>query len=72
MKETEDYETLSLRVHEGKEALKENNDYDNYFLRKLVDNSLINTFGILEASKIQYDLQTTGNLKDFQIKSLKK
>ena len=64
---------LKFKILHNKEDRfpKEKFEYDTVFLRKLIDNSIINTFGILEASKIQYELNLN-NKKDFEIKTTKK
>lgn len=65
---------LNFKIHESKEALssKEKFEYDNVFLRRLIDNSIINTFGILEASKIQYECNLDQYTKAFQVKTTQK
>jgi len=73
MKGSDEVISLDFTIHESREGLDQKNEYDNDFLRKLIDNSVINTFGILEASKIQYELILKNPpSKEFQMNTTKK
>ena len=72
MKESDQVTFLDFRLYESNEGKEAKNDYDHDFLRRLIDNSLINTFGIIDASKIQYELILKSHSIDFQIKTTKK
>ena len=73
MKEFDKVVSVEFRIHESKEGSLQKSEYDHDFLRKVIDNSVINTFGILEACKIQYDIIINNpNSRDFLLRTNKK
>lgn len=73
MKGCDEVISLDFSIHESKEGQQTKNEYDHDFLRRLIDNSVINTFGILEACKIQYEVILNNSAsKEFQMRTTKK